>query len=77
MEKLMTAEEIVKSIQKTIVDWHKENENRPVDFEILTDEIKPVIVITPATIPAVMAVFALSIFFYLLVFTKSFLFCFI
>ena len=42
MEKLMTAEEIVKLIQKTVVDWHTENENRPADFEILTDEIKKI-----------------------------------
>ena len=42
MENLMTAEEIAKSIQKTIVDWHKKNENRPADAEILTDEIKKI-----------------------------------
>ena len=40
MTKLMTSEEIVELIKSTIKDWHSENENRPADYEILTDEIK-------------------------------------
>ena len=36
----VTAEEIARLIQKTIADWHAENENRPVDYPVLTDEIK-------------------------------------
>ncbi len=40
MASLMTAEDIVALIQDTIVNWHAENENRPADYEILTDEIK-------------------------------------
>ncbi len=36
----MTAKEIVQLVQKTIADWHVENENRPLDHQVLTDEIK-------------------------------------
>ena len=36
----VTAEEIARLIQKTIADWHAENENRPADYPVLTDEIK-------------------------------------
>ena len=40
MANLMTAEEISELIKSTIKNWHVENENRPADYEILTDEIK-------------------------------------
>ena len=40
MATLMTAEAIAELIRRTIEDWHAENENRPADYEILTDEIK-------------------------------------
>ena len=36
----MTAEEIATLIRKTIADWHVENENRPPDFKVVTDEIR-------------------------------------
>ena len=36
----MTAEEIATLIRKTIADWHIENENRPLDFKVVTDEIR-------------------------------------
>ena len=36
----MTAEEIAALIRKTIADWHAENENRPLDFKGVTDEIR-------------------------------------
>ena len=40
MANLMTAEEIVALIQKTIQDWHVESENRPLDYKIVTEEIR-------------------------------------
>lgn len=40
MANLMTSEEIAVLIKKTIKNWHVENENRPADYEILTDEIR-------------------------------------
>ena len=40
MATLMTAEKISELIKRTISDWHLENENRPADCEVLTDEIK-------------------------------------
>ena len=40
MANLITAEEISELIKHTIANWHSENENRPADCEILTDEIR-------------------------------------
>ena len=40
MSNLMTAEDIVALIQKTICDWHVESESRPSDYKIVTDEIR-------------------------------------
>ena len=40
MTTLMTAEAISELIKRTIADWHLENETRPADYQILTDEIK-------------------------------------
>ena len=36
----MTAKQVVELIERTIAEWHSKNENRPADYEILTDEIK-------------------------------------
>ena len=40
MAELMTADDVVLLIQKTIAVWHVENEKRPQDYEVLTDEIR-------------------------------------
>ena len=40
MSNLMTEEDIVALIQKTICDWHVESESRPSDYKIVTDEIR-------------------------------------
>lgn len=40
MKNLITADEIVNIIQKTIVDWHIENETRPADYQVVTDAIR-------------------------------------
>lgn len=40
MKNLMTADEIVALIQKTISDWHVETKDRPDDYEVVTDEIR-------------------------------------
>ena len=40
MKNLMTADEIVNLIQKTIADWHVDNENRPADYQVVTDAIR-------------------------------------
>lgn len=40
MATLMTAKKIAELIKTTIADWHSENENRPVDYEILTADIR-------------------------------------
>ena len=39
MADLMTAAEIAELIKGTIKRWHAENETRPADYQILTDEI--------------------------------------
>lgn len=39
MADLMTAEEISELIAGTIKKWHMENETRPADYKILTEEI--------------------------------------
>ncbi len=37
---LVTAEEILKLTRKTIEDWHEKNSDRPVDAQIVTDNIR-------------------------------------
>ena len=38
----LTADNILELIQQTIAKWHKENENRPINAVIVTDEMKKI-----------------------------------